>query len=418
MKRFFLYAMMAGGILASCSQSENDDLSQDMTGGSEVQSAEKISLSASSPNVGVDVQTRAGSVGADKNKTTGIGWKGETLYIYACEKEPDGEQAGVLRKRNGSLDFMLKGESAYVKSGGQENSIEWGTATTPATAKYYNREGAYAFFGCHIGDLSLGELREEQDNMYGLLLQIDGTQDLMNATAEITSDMVSKMGSGKMHQAFSAFSARHQVEPKLEFQHQLTRLSFKAVRGGENETEKDKAKNVCVKSIKVKSHDQVFLPVVYDCYNSDGTATARPIIPKGSEAKLLELKERTEEGLMQPLTQANCYLTEDKQIGEALMIYPINKKEIEVTIELYQEKDANDNLIPGPTEEGEQDKRIEVIKKSVKLNNGADFQPGHSYNLVITVYSLQDVSITAKLTDWENAGDVNVNEGDFEDTQK
>ncbi len=416
MKRFFLYAMMAGGILASCSQSENDDLSQDVTGGSEVQSAEKISLSASSPNVGVDVQTRAGSVGADQNRTDEIGWKGETLYIYACEKEPDGDQAGVLRKRNGSLDFMLKGESAYVKSGGQENSIEWGTATTPTTAKYYNREGAYAFFGCHIGDLNLEELKES-NNMYGLLLQIDGTQDLMNATAEITSEMVSKMGSGKMHQAFSAFSARHQVEPKLEFQHQLTRLSFKAVRGGENDAEKDKAKNVCVKSIKVKSHDKVFLPVVYDCYDSNGKAKTRPIIPEDSEAEL-ELKERTEEGLMQPLTQANCYLTEDKQIGEALMIYPKNKKEIEVIIELYQEKDANDNLIPGPTTEGEQDKRREVIKKSVKLNNGADFQPGHSYNLVITVYSLQDVSITAKLTNWENAGDVNVNEGDFEDTQK
>lgn len=48
MKRFFLYAMMTAGILASCSQSENEGLSGDET--DMLPSADKIMISASAPN--------------------------------------------------------------------------------------------------------------------------------------------------------------------------------------------------------------------------------------------------------------------------------------------------------------------------------------------------------------------------------
>ena len=75
MKRFFLYAMMVAGALASCSQSENGDLPE---GGSESSKpdADKILISAVSPSVSVNVTRSSGTIGAD-GTTLNTGWSGQ-----------------------------------------------------------------------------------------------------------------------------------------------------------------------------------------------------------------------------------------------------------------------------------------------------------------------------------------------------
>ena len=82
MKRFFLYAMMTAGVLASCSQNENDGLPNnepaDLT-----PSADAILLSAAAPSVTVNASTRsAGTIGGDGANITNS-WSGQKLYIYA-----------------------------------------------------------------------------------------------------------------------------------------------------------------------------------------------------------------------------------------------------------------------------------------------------------------------------------------------
>ena len=81
MRQFFLYAMMMAGVLASCSQNENEGLPDnepvDLT-----PSAEPIMISAASPSVVVNTRS-AGSIGADGASDPTNTWSGQDLYIFA-----------------------------------------------------------------------------------------------------------------------------------------------------------------------------------------------------------------------------------------------------------------------------------------------------------------------------------------------
>ena len=85
MKRFFLYAMVAAGVLASCSQSENEGVPGnepvDLT-----PSADAILLSAAAPSVTVNATRSAGTIGGD-GAVISNEWSGQKLYIYACQKD-------------------------------------------------------------------------------------------------------------------------------------------------------------------------------------------------------------------------------------------------------------------------------------------------------------------------------------------
>ena len=83
MKRFLLYAMMTAGVLASCSQGENDGLPQDdsVNGGTD---AAPILLSAVAPSASVEASTRsAGTVGGKGDANV---WSGQRLHIFAFQK--------------------------------------------------------------------------------------------------------------------------------------------------------------------------------------------------------------------------------------------------------------------------------------------------------------------------------------------
>lgn len=84
MKRFLLYAMMTAGVLASCSQGENDGLPQgdSVNGGTD---AAPILLSAVAPSASVEASTRsAGTVGGKGDANV---WSGQRLHIFAFQKD-------------------------------------------------------------------------------------------------------------------------------------------------------------------------------------------------------------------------------------------------------------------------------------------------------------------------------------------
>lgn len=104
MKRFLLYAMMTAGVLASCSQGENDGLPQDdsVNGGTD---AAPILLSAVAPSASVEASTRsAGTVGGKGDANV---WSGQRLHIFAFQKDATtGETYGD--KITGDKTFLIR----------------------------------------------------------------------------------------------------------------------------------------------------------------------------------------------------------------------------------------------------------------------------------------------------------------------
>lgn len=247
MKRFLLYAMMTAGVLASCSQGENDGLPQgdSVNGGTD---AAPILLSAVAPSASVEASTRsAGTVGGKGDANV---WSGQRLHIFAFQKDATtGETYGD--KITGDKTFFDK---IGIAASDNETVVKWENDQT----LYFPRSGAYDFFGYYADDaLGANPTYETGTNTLYANFTIDGSQDLMIAKAKLSTEQEAALGDDK-YKAYSAYTARKGYQPAMTFEHLLTRLTFNIQGMGDQGPE-----NVYVKSIRVKSRNTGKLVFAY-----------------------------------------------------------------------------------------------------------------------------------------------------------
>lgn len=425
MKQFFLYAMMAAGVLASCSQNENDGLPEnepvDLT-----PSAERIVIAAASPSVVVNTRG-AGTVGADGAADPTNVWSGQDLYIFACQKNTDSGE--TMNDRIPVMStYPLYNEHGTVASG-KTAPIVWDGDKT----LYFPRSNAYDFFGYYADDATTGAPATEAMNGTNVVyvpFTIDGSQDLMIAKAALSAEQEAALGADA-NKAYSAFTARKNVQPSMKFEHLLTRLVFKVQGLGDAKPE-----NVYVQSIKVKSKATGKLVVVYNAPENKGLKW--DVADNGST--LLALKERNEAGKMQDLNfgitiPENLPNQKDDQIilgkyhasaknspanvvGEALLVNPnVDKYEVEVEVVQYYDQDGK--LIPDDKDVAGNSKRyykytLELNATDVKQTDSEEsagiqtFAASTSYNVIIGIYGLEPMKISAELGEWVIGGDITV----------
>lgn len=405
MKRIFLYAIMAAGVLASCSQSENEGLPQsepvDLT-----PSADVIQLSAAAPSVTVSSSTRsAGTIGGDANTITNT-WSGQKLYIYACQK--DSKTGVTMSDRIADLStYALRNEEGVVETGIKTSGVTW----KDNESRYFPRSGAYDFFGYYGDDAVTGEPMSEVIGGTNVLYKnftITGTEDLMIAKAELSDDDKAKLSADDYNKAYSSYAARRGVQPSMKFEHLLTRLVFNIKGMGAASPE-----NVYVQSISVKSKNEGKLVFVYADNKNKGIQWTTADAARVS----LSLQERVD-GIMSPLSDRTYYAsaadaTTPTAVGEALLVEPgVESYEIEVAVK--QELDKDGNAIPV-------DKQTEtyklVLKASDVTKEGAaagitSFAASNSYNVTIAVYGVEKIELKAELGEWLNGGDINLNPDD------
>ncbi|WP_418214010.1 fimbrillin family protein [Bacteroides difficilis] len=414
MKRFFLYAMMTAGMLASCSQSENEGLSGDET--DMLPSADKILISASAPIAKIDATpTRSsGSIGADKDDLHGK-WNNEILHIYACQKDPE---TGITRadKITTTQDtYVLFDEKAKATGGSDRGDITWLEGTP---SRYFPRNGAYDFFGYYADNaISDGTVAQVKDGKSGngnkVLFKeftITGAEDLMVAKAKLTDEQKPNLDQIDYNKAFSSYTARRGVQPSMTFEHLLTRLVFFV--DGEGNAAPEKA---YVKSVTVKSKTTGELAVVYSDEDDKGIVWTT----NDADRVPLALKERGDDGQMIDLVPANSYAPRKddpaKTIGEALLVEP-EVESYEITVTIRQEEDANGNPIDKP-----EDTFTRILKASdVTTKDGTKldkFKASNSYNITISVYGVEKVEIEAVLGAWGEGGSASMNPDEFTDVQ-
>lgn len=403
MKKEWLLAMCATAMMASCAKDKTIALDNGAGG-----TPEEIILGAGqylSAEVEQGQPMKAasrgiGSVG-DLAATNKNNWNGETVYVYGIVSKLIGDEQSTI---TGDAQFAINGEAATAPAGTEgatvTSTLAWATADKHY---YYDGNNVYDFYGCHVDDAATEAMTipagtKLADDGFSVPVTIDGTQDLMVAMPNKDADI---NGNGEVtttDNLYSAWSSRRGVKPNLVFKHVLTRLTFQAKCG--NATAYKTGKEVYITSVQVKSvknkgtltiiptdgNQQGFTASTVDTDVIDFSLMKAPSAPDTS--KELETFEKVEIGG----TKDDDFA----QIGVPMMLVP--GTEYEIVISTEQDADGSGDI--DANEKGS-------ITQKITVADG--FVAGKNYNVNITVYGLEEISIDATLTAWEAGEDIDIN---------
>lgn len=396
MKKSLFFAFAVAGMLCSCSSEEAIDGGATNVGDVENSELVPIKIGMSS-----NVITRgSGTVGGTTDETNV--WNGQLIKVFMLKK--------------GTMEAAETGLSYYTDKDG-EKKLFWDEELTAPTGsssdlaftvkgdiKYYPTDNTVSdFWAYHVDELAATDkaITEEltaTETELSYNITIDGSQDVMVAKAEYD-------GSNEnvpTERAYSAFAARNGVQPKLIFKHLLTRLQFTVVPGNNQSTEEEKqaiiAKNIKVRSIKVLSKTTGKLIVAY---TGEETVDQLQLNPVDENTEMMVLKQRSEdETELVALEDKAVDNIEGVRIGEALLVAPQTEDYV-MEIELVQSVQT--------TASGDVSEETFNTPASIKVptSSGA-FEAGHSYNVQISVWGLEQIEVTATLTPWTADEDITV----------
>lgn len=250
-------------------------------------SLQPITLNIGAMGLSTSVGTRgAGTVGDIAGSKDNV-WHSEQLYIYAVNRYAqdlssefvDNEHQIPTFLKGGWLQKLPRfdnitpwgGDPAIAPAGHTDGTIEF--RDSAVVYRYYPLNGAYNFMGYHLDDAKILSSDITADNKaIEITLELDGTQDIMVGKARLTAqdtmrfirslinsslledaDM-SHYYNAESHQLatglsdeekrviekelnerhYSSYSNRRDVMPKIDFRHQLSRITFQVVGGNKN----------------------------------------------------------------------------------------------------------------------------------------------------------------------------------------
>lgn len=400
MRKEWLLAMCATAMMASCAKDKtvaldngaNDTPEEILLGAGQYLSAEVEQgqpMKAASRGIG-----SVGDLGTENKPNN---WNGETVYVYGIVSKLIGDEQSTI---TGDAQFAINGEAATAPAGTAKDALAW-----KETDKHYYYDGnnLYDFYGCHVDDAAEATAMKIPTNTnlatkgFSVPVEINGTQDLMVAMPNKDADI---NGNGEVtttDNLYSAWSSRRGVVPNLVFKHVLTRLTFQAKCG--NATAYETGKEVYITSVQVKSvknkgtltiiptdgNQQGFTASTLDTDVIDFSLMKAPSAPDTS--KELETFKKVEiEG-----TKDDDFA----QIGVPMMLVP--GTEYEIVISTEQDADGSGDI--DANEKGS-------ITQEITVADG--FVAGKNYNVNITVYGLEEISIDATLTAWEAGEDIDI----------
>lgn len=416
MKKMFLFALAAAGMLTACS---NDDT----LGGNGDQnvSEQQIRLGVASSKV----QTRGtGTVGGMTDAENV--WAGQTLWVYMLQKGSM-DLAYYKAPAVGGVatpDVEVFNNKKFTAPDAANNTKSGLATTADGTIAYYPVSGNYDFWGYRVDDAAGATPVVKTVDDTGAAVEanvatkrvvditIDGSQDIMAGKAVPSTDEVTKLGN-YADNFYSAYAARKGVQPNITFNHLLTRFTFE-VRAGSKATAGLPAGGntdaVKVTGVSVDSKTTGTLTVAYtgetkeaaDLLTFTGDASALKLMQRDetvadNNAALIDLKPVT---LTWPAT-GEATVGDAIKVGEALLVAP-GETEYPLTINLSQDvlEKVGEVKVTKPLEQ----------KATIKMDGVKKFEPGKSYKVTITVYGLQEIEVTATLVAWADGGSIDIDD--------
>ena len=424
MKKMFLFALAAAGMLTACS---NDDT---LGGNGEQNVSEQyIRLGVASSKV----QTRGtGTVGGMTDAENV--WAGQTLWVYMLQKGSM-DLAYYKAPAVGGVatpDVEVFNNKKFTAPDAANNTKSGLATTADGTIAYYPVSGNYDFWGYRVDDAAGATPVVKTVDDTGAAVEadvatkrvvditIDGSQDIMAGKAVPSTDEVTKLGN-YADNFYSAYAARKGVQPNITFNHLLTRFTFE-VRAGSKATAGLPAGGntdaVKVTGVSVDSKTTGTLTVAY----TGATKEAAELLTFTGDASALTLKQRDaaladNNAPLVALEPVSLTWTDDAatigdviKVGEALLVAP-GETEYPLTISLSQDvlEQLTGAKVTKPLEQ----------KATIKMDGVKAFEPGKSYKVTITVYGLQEIEVTATLVPWADGGSIDIdddrnpNEGEY-----
>lgn len=319
-------------------------------------------------------------------------WENARFHIYAYHKGNETDYTTTRQKD--SLECLLEDALAYVPD---RTSFIFSLLDAKSEEKinyFYNGKTEmypYNFFAYYIDDVEPASIIKSRESI-SVDVTINGTQDIMCGKAKLTALQKAEISKSKdansiMKSYYSLYSAKKQIIPVVQFEHQLVRLKFEAFPGS------GYCENLSVKGVEVLSKDR-------------GTM----IVAHNDEQKLGMTFDDHQSWLSLPDTDNSPMLHSDKYflhwedsysnkdvynrvsipLGESLLVAPDTRYSILYHLSEY---------LPIIDQRLDYDAQVEI-----KLESG--FLPGRQYTVRTAVYGRQDIQISTILSGWAKGGEV------------
>ena len=327
-------------------------------------------------------------------------WTGREIYVYAFNKDLQTD-FGVTSLRDniqclvdGSIDEpgSLAGKRARVTESGF--FLDW--VGTEKNVWYHQGEHAtqnYDFFAYYIADMPLtGRNFHRGGNQVKLDIEIDGSQDVMSAKAELTQDQVALFTEDDRKKieeyTYSYYTGSRGVQPKFLFQHHLAKIDFE-IRPGYLE---NAVKRIYVESIKVESRYKASFTV------ADKSTPSQLGLSFAKDRKLLYLAEPDGSELVKGRYGIETLKTENQvptpvHVGGSLLIAP-GDSELTAFVKLKEVR-LDGTVVPA---EGENE-------ITLRLDNGT-YELGNRYLVRLTLFGTLNIESSIEMTEWEDGGDI------------
>lgn len=403
MKQSSILAIAALGIFSACSQNDVEDF-----GASNTQS-ELVPIEIGVSNAGT--KTRGtGTVGGLAGAADNV-WAGQQVNVFMFNRNTVDLAKFVYAETDGKAPEDIFNDQPMVTP---TTGVASGVASIEGNVtKYYpvnDRTATFDFWAYHLDDAKTAGVEptfNTELNTMAIDYTIDGSQDVMFAKADQTTDCEGKCLPEK---AYSAFAARKDVQPTLTFKHLLTRFVVEAKAGNRTTGNPDaEGHPVTITDLKIYSANTGQL--VYDAAN-DTTYLAWATDETGEELDSVALlaKEREDAALVNaplvPMTEKTLTWLDGAegetgtsvpvQLGEALLVQP-GKTAYRIVLELKQDK-YNEAT-------GTYEPITFTMDDHIRLADNAAFKMGNSYKVNVTVYGLNEIVITTALSPWEDGGE-------------
>lgn len=342
-------------------------------------------------------------------------WNGnQEIFVYAIAREGENAAASLDRPLDFAGDgILINNVKAYsnphaVETPGDKQEIElyYREDTTPMELFYYDEDRRYEFFGYYVDDAATSLDPETGtpkpvvgENAITLPVTIDGSQDLMLATAHKADD---NLGIGiNENRMYSAYSARKGIHPNLQFDHQLARFDVR-VQSGDFKTKPEVSAKLTLTKVTVDSHYDGTLYIANKDYNTN----APYLKVDESTSKPLDIWRPNPEGVLSPLDETHNFKLVEGE-GES-MTAPL----LDAGTVMVMPGQQKYNIYIGMTQEEYSEGMVEYTSEidfshvipTEGLEPDTEAVAGHQYYVDVVVYGLQGIEVMVSMTKWQEAG--------------
>ena len=314
----------------------------------------------------------------------------QNLYVYGFERKKNENTQVVFLDYNNPMIANVKTTSPAqdMSDAGEPVTTLKGALTVKdenGLPYYYEGNKTYDFFAYYIDDLNATP-KVVADGIY-VPVVLTGGEDVMVAKANPKEDTKGTEIENNPRYAYSAYAARRGVQPTLKFEHQLVQFKFN-IKSGSQDAEK---LNLKVTGLTLDALNMGDLYVVGETLGFHNVSATKATL------NLFGFN-----GYMVPNEGA-----EAEGIGDCIMVIPntVNgplNAEDTFSGKLYLTQDAKKD--PTPVEFTLKFSEVAVPQGS-KISA---FEAGYSFDVTITVYSLEEIEATAELTQWVNGGNLGI----------